>query len=116
MPLKAGRVFCFAAGPQYSSGLPADLSENTSSAILIAQYGADVVSRINFTKQRVEPNFSIDLGMGAQLYRKEARSLQFQIQATNIADRLNVINFASLFSGTALAAPRSVSARLRVSF
>jgi hypothetical protein len=58
----------------------------------------------------------MDLGMGAQLYRKEARSLQFQIQAANIADRLNVINFASIFSGTAISAPRSVSARLRVSF
>ena len=61
-------------------------------------------------------DFSMDLGMGAQLYRKEARSLQFQIQATNIADRLNVINFASIFSGTAIGVPRSVSARLRVSF
>ena len=96
--------------------MPADLSGNTDVATLISQYGAAVVSRVNFAKQRVEPNFSIDLGMGAQLYHKESRSLQFQIQATNIADRLNVINFASLFSGTALAPPRGVSARLRVSF
>jgi len=114
--LDAGRGFWFAAGAQYGSGLPADLSENTDIPTLVAQYGAAVVSRVNFTKQRVEPNFSMDLGMGAQLYRKEARSLQFQIQAINIADRLNVINFASILSGTALAAPRSVSARLRVSF
>jgi len=112
----AGHGLWFAAGAQYGSGLPADLSANTDVPTLIAQYGADVVSRVNFTKQRVEPNFSMDLGMGAQLYRKEARSLQFQIQATNIADRLNVINFASVFSGTAIAPPRSVSARLRVSF
>jgi outer membrane receptor for Fe3+-dicitrate len=58
----------------------------------------------------------MDLGMGAQLYRKESRSLQFQIQVTNIVDRLNIINFASIFSGTAIAPPRSVSARLRASF
>jgi hypothetical protein len=106
----------FAAGAQYGSGLPADLSQNTDVATLVAQYGAAVVSRVNFTKQRVEPNFSMDLGMGAQLYRKESRSLQFQIQATNIADRLNVINFASILSGTAIGVPRSVSARLRASF
>jgi hypothetical protein len=112
----AGHGLWFAAGAQYGSGLPADLSANTDVPTLVAQYGADVVSRVNFTKQRVEPNFSMDLGMGAQLYRKEARSLQFQIQATNIADRLNVINFASVFSGTAIGVPRSVSARLRVSF
>jgi hypothetical protein len=112
----AGHGLWFAAGAQYGSGLPADLSANTDVPTLIAQFGADVVSRVNFTKQRVEPNFSMDLGMGAELYRKEARSLQFQIQATNIADRLNVINFASVFSGTAIGVPRSVSARLRVSF
>jgi hypothetical protein len=114
--LDASHGLWFAAGAQYGSGLPADLSDNTDTATLIAQYGAVVVSRVNFTKQRVEPNFSMDLGMGVQLYRKEARSLQIQIQATNIADRFNVINFASVFSGTALAPPRSVSARLRVSF
>jgi hypothetical protein len=114
--LDAGHGFWFAAGTQYGSGLPADLSDNTKVPMLVAQHGAAVVSLVNFTKQRVEPNFSIDLGIGAQLYRKEARSLQFQIQATNIADRLNLINFASVFSGTAIAAPRSVSARLRVSF
>jgi len=69
------------------------------------QYGAAVVSHVNFAKDRVEPNFSIDLGMGAQLYRKESRSLQFQIQATNIADRLNVINFAAFFPAPPSAPP-----------
>jgi hypothetical protein len=44
------------------------------------------------------------------------RSLQLQVQATNVTDRLNVINFASVFSGTAIGIPRSVSARLRLSF
>ena len=116
MRLDAGHGFWFAAGAHYGRGLPADLSDNTDLPTLIAQFGAGVVSRVNFAKDRVEPNFSMDLGMGAQLYRKEARSLQFQIQATNIADRLNVINFASIFSGTAIGAPRSVAARLRVSF
>ncbi len=114
--LDAGRGIWFAASAQYGSGLPADLSENTDVPTLIAQYGADVVSRVNLTKGRVEPSFSLDLGMGAQLYRKEARSVQFQIQAVNLTDRLNVINFASAFSGTAIGLPRSVSARLRVSF
>jgi hypothetical protein len=40
----------------------------------------------------------------------------FQVQAVNLNNRLNVINFASLFSGTAIAPPRTVSARLRLSF
>ena len=114
--LDAGHRVWFAAGAQYGSGLPADLSDNSDLATLIAQYGAAVVSRVNFAKNRVEPNFSLDLGAGAELYRKESRSVQLQLQAVNIADRLNVINFASVFSGTAIGVPRSVSARLRISF
>jgi hypothetical protein len=39
-----------------------------------------------------------------------------QIQVTNLTDRVNVINFESLFSGTAVAVPRSVSARLKFTF
>jgi hypothetical protein len=112
----AGHGLWFAAGAQYGSGLPADISDNTNVATLISQYGAAVVSGVNFTRDRVEPNFSLDLGAGAELYRKESRSVQLQLQAANITDRLNVINFASVFSGTAIGLPRSVSARLRVAF
>jgi len=52
-------------------------------------------------------------GRAISIARDRARFIPDQ--ATNIADRLNVINFASIFSGTATA-PRSVAARLRVSF
>jgi len=51
-----------------------------------------------------------------EVYRKEQRSVGLQIQGENLTDRVNVLNFASLFSGTAVAPPRSVSARLRLSF
>jgi hypothetical protein len=56
------------------------------------------VSRVNLDQGRVDSNFSLDLAMGAELYRKELRTPRFQFQATNITDRRNVINFASLFS------------------
>ncbi len=39
-----------------------------------------------------------------------------QLEANNLTNRVNVLNFASLFSGTAVAPPRSVSARLKVAF
>jgi hypothetical protein len=64
----------------------------------------------------VNPNFSLDLATGAELYRKELRTLQFQLEVANVADRMNVINFASLFSGTAVGTPRMISARLRFTF
>jgi hypothetical protein len=53
---------------------------------------------------------------GAELYRSEHRSAELQIQSTNLTDQLNVINFASVFSGTAVAPSRSIAARLRFAF
>ena len=114
--LQATERLWFALSTQYGSGLPADLGDNPDVPFLVAQYGANVVSRVNFPRGRVAPNFSLDLGAGAQPYRKELRSVQIQLQADNLTGRLNLINFASLFSGTAIAEPRSVSARMRFTF
>jgi hypothetical protein len=105
-----------ALSAEYGSGLPVELEPNPDLSSLVAQFGEAVVSRVNFQRERVEPNFAVDLAAGAELYRKELRSLQCQIQVANVTDRVNVINFASLFSGTAVGAPRMISARLRWTF
>jgi hypothetical protein len=42
--------------------------------------------------------------------------VSFEIEGHNLTDRLNLLNFASLFSGTAVAPPASVSARLKFAF
>ena len=46
----------------------------------------------------------------------EANGILHPRDVRNLADRLTVINFAGLFSGTALAPPRSVAVRLRADF
>jgi hypothetical protein len=114
--IQAQKRLWFALTSQYGSGLPADLGDNPDPVLLTQQYGSSIVSHVNFARQRVAPNFSLDLGAGAELYHKELRTVQLQIQAMNLTDHLNLINFASLFSGTAVGPPRSYSARLRFSF
>jgi hypothetical protein len=104
-----------AMGAQYGSGLPADTG-GADPTFLLQQYGASILDRVDLNRGRVRPNFSLDLAAGAEIYRKEQRSAAFQIQFANLTDRLNVINFESLFSGTAVAAPRSVSASLKLTF
>lgn len=99
----------------YGSGLPADTGDADPN-FLLAQYGPQILSQVNLPRGRVRPSFSVDVAGGAELYRKEQRSAVLQIQVSNLTDRVNVINFASLFSGTAVAPPRSVSARLRLTF
>lgn len=112
---QAPRRVWFALSGQYGSGLPADTG-GTNPSLLLAQYGHAILDRVNLQLERVRPNLSMDAAAGAELYRKEQRTASFQIQAANLNNRLNLINFASLFSGTAIAPPRSLSAHLRLTF
>src|SRR3984893_394757 len=100
----------------YGSGLPLELSSSETQSFLLAQYGSAIVDRVNFDRQRTRPTFSLDIAAGAQLYRKELRSAALQIQVSNITDRVNLLNFASLFSGTAVSIPSSISGGLKLTF
>jgi hypothetical protein len=109
----------FAGSAEYGSGLPVDLNgpvDPSQIASLLQQYGPAILDEVNFNAGRVRPNFSFDVAAGATLFHKEGKDVTFEIEGHNLTDRLNVINFASLFSGTAIAPPASVSARLRIGF
>jgi hypothetical protein len=106
-----------ALSSSYGSGLPVELGEgNTSLSFLQTQYGDRILSHVDFARQRVRPSASIDLAGGVDLVRHDRRTVSLEAEVANVTDRLNVINFASLFSGTALGTPRSVSARLKFQF
>jgi len=106
-----------AATADYGSGLPVELDPTSIDMnFLLAQYGPEILSRINFDRGRVRPNFSLGAALGVELYKKESRSLNLQIEAANLSDHVNLLNFAGLFSGTAVAAPRSAAAHLRFVF
>src|SRR5215469_6316954 len=115
MRLQATPRLWLALGGEYGSGLPADTGD-AAPAFLLAQYGAEILNHVNLARGRVKRNFALDAGAGFEVYRKEQRSAVLQIQAANLIDRVNVINFASLFSGTAVAPPRSVFGRLKLTF
>ena len=104
----------FAGGTEYGSGLPFEFTGTYDQAL--AEYGQQMVNRINFTDGRIKPTLSVDISAGAELYKKEARSLRLQADVENLNNRLNVLDFAGLFSGTALAPPRSYFLRLGATF
>jgi outer membrane cobalamin receptor len=116
-----GRIRCqfvprawIALGSSYGSGLPVEFDGTHDDAL--AQYGDRIVNQVNFARGRVRPNFSLDASAGVDLLKADRRTVRFQADAQNLTNRLNVINFAGLFSGTAIAAPRSVSLRLSAEF
>jgi hypothetical protein len=114
---QASHKIWLALAGTFGSGLPVELQGNAVDVnFLRSQFGAAIIDQVNFVKGRVRPNSSLDASAGAELYRKERRSATLQVTLANLADRVNVLNFQSLFSGTAVAPARSVSAGLRLSF
>jgi hypothetical protein len=105
-----------AASAEYGSGLPVEINGDSDIDDLVAQYGQQIVSRVNFSAGRVRPNFSFDLAAGADLWKHEKSVLRFEAEGENLTGNLNVINFAGLFSGTAVAPPRSANMRLQFEF
>jgi hypothetical protein len=106
--------FWLAFGGLYGSGLPVEFDGTYQDAL--TAYGPRIVNSINFERGRVHPNFSLNASAGVILWKKEKQSLRLQADVQNLTDRLNVINFAGLFSGTALGVPRSGAIRLQAEF
>jgi outer membrane receptor protein involved in Fe transport len=102
-----------ALSASYGSGLPFEEFEGTK-ADALAQFGPRIVDRVDFESGRVRPRFSLDAAAGVALRTHPALRLQADVQ--NLTNRLDVINFAGVFSGTALAPPRSVAVRLSAEF
>ena len=73
-----------------------------------------ILDSVNFERGRVRPNLSLDLSVGARLWTTGSRAVTLQFDVRNVTDRLNVINFSGLFSGTSLAPGRQVTVQLRI--
>jgi TonB-dependent receptor-like protein len=105
-----------AVGGSYNSGLPIEPEGVFDTDVLVRQYGAAVVEQADFEKGRVRPSWSLDASAGATLVRSGDRTLRLQADVFNLTDRLNVINFAGLLSGTAVAPRRTMAVRLHAGF
>jgi len=95
-------------------GLPVEFEGDVDEAL--AQHGQRILDQVDLEKGQVRPSASIDASVGFVVLKTRQRTLRFQADVLNLANRLNVINFAGLFSGTALAPPRGFSLRLQADF
>jgi hypothetical protein len=101
---------------QYNSGLPTEVDRSSDLAFLVRQYGQEVVDRVDFTRGRILPSWTADASLGWELWNRDRRSFRLQADVFNIFDRLNVINFAGLLSGTAVAPRRTWALRAQAGF
>ena len=111
---QAAPRFWIAAGAEYGSGLPFDFAGTYQQAL--AEYGQVVIDRINFDRGRVRPSLAVDASAGTDVYKRDRFSVRLQADVENLNNRLNVIDFGGLFSGNAIAPPRSYSLRLQTAF
>jgi outer membrane cobalamin receptor len=103
-----------AAAISYGSGLPVEFAGSQADAV--TQYGTRIVDRVDFERGRVKPSMSLDLSGSLVVLQTKRQQLRVQADLLNLNNRLNVINFAGLFSGTAIAPPRSFAVRLQADF
>ena len=103
-----------AGGIQFDSGLPFDFQGSYQQAL--AEYGEQVVSRINFPRGRIYPSFQVNASAAANVYRSERMEMRLQIDGQNLSNVLDVIDFGGLFSGNAIGPSRSVALRLQTTF
>ena len=106
--------FWIAGGLQYDTGLPFEFDGDP--ATVLAEYGQQVLDRINFARGRIDPSFQFNASAGADLYRSERLTTRFQVDGQNLTDVLDVIDFGGLFSGNAIGPSRSFALRLTASF
>jgi outer membrane cobalamin receptor len=104
--------FWIAGGIQYDTGLHFDGDPATE----LAEYGQQVLDRINFARGRIYPSFQVNASAGADLYKSERLTTRFQVDGQNLTNVLDVIDFGGLFSGNAIGPSRSFALRLTASF
>src|SRR6185503_9083693 len=97
-----------ALGGFYGSGLPTELGDDDETG----HYDAAVLDRVDFGAGRVRPAFGFDTSLSVTLRQR----IRARVDIVNVANRLNLINFAGLFSGTAIGSPRRVSLHVDVRF
>jgi len=108
------RRMWMAGGLSYGSGLPFEYGGTYEDAL--AQYGQEVVDRVNFDRGRVKPSLALNASIGVDVYKSDRLNVRFQADGDNLNGRLNVIDFGGLFSGNAIAPGRSFGLRLTSSF
>jgi hypothetical protein len=103
-----------AAGAEYDSGLPFEFDGDPQT--VLAEYGPQMLTRINFSRGRIYPSVLANASVGLQLYKSERLNTWLQGDGENLNNVLDVLDFGGLFSGNAIGPARSFGLRVSTSF
>ncbi len=106
----------FAFSSLYNSGLPFEIEGPSNTDFIRQQYGPEILAKVNFERGRVRPSASLDASVGVSLLEADRKTVRVQADVLNLADRLNLINFAGALSGTAIEPGRNFAVRVNFGF
>jgi hypothetical protein len=99
---------------RYDSGLVANPSD--PAAVAVDPDFADLLPYVDLLAEvpRVRPRTIVDAVVGYDFVRNGRRTWSARLQANNLTNRIALYNFQSVFVGTRLVQPRTVSGEVRV--
>jgi outer membrane receptor protein involved in Fe transport len=100
-------------GGRYDSGIPFETGEDFNPATFEDPLALTLV---DLTTGRAKPRAILDAMAGSEIYRHGETKLEAQAGVLNLFDKTYLLNFLSIFNGTHYGAPRTWTARLKVSF
>jgi hypothetical protein len=103
-----------ALGADYNSGLP--FQPDLTAQQYATEYGQTVINHLNFNRQRINPYFTQNLSVGADVLQREKYGVRFQGDIANVSNTLEVIDFGGLFSGNAIGPGRQYTFRTVATF
>ncbi|MCU1339488.1 MAG: TonB-dependent receptor [Bryobacterales bacterium] len=106
----------FAFAGSYNSGLPFQIEGPSNMSFIQQQYGPEILAKVDFERGRVRPSASLDASVGVNLFEADRKTVRVQADVLNLTDRLNLINFSGVLSGTAIEPRRNFAIRLNVGF
>ena len=103
-----------ALGSDFNSGLPFDPTQTVQQ--YVSEYGQSVVNHLNFDRGRILPLFTENASLSADLYHREKTVVRFQADGEDLSNRMEVLDFGGLFSGSAIGPARQFTLRLITTF
>jgi TonB-dependent Receptor Plug Domain len=101
-------------GADYNSGLP--FQPDLTAQQYATEYGQTVINHLNFNRQRINPYFTQNLSVGADVVKREKYNVRFQGDIANVSNTLEAIDFGGLFSGNAIGPGRQFTFRTVATF
>ena len=99
-----------ALGCDYNTGLP--FEPDLTPEQYATEYGQVVINHLNFNRDRIDPYFTQNLSVGADIFTREKLAMRFQGDIANVSNTLELIDFGGLFSGNAIGPARQYTFRV----